>query len=216
MNHAIHLVACKASSFIPLEVETFVKSCFKFFKNSAKRVAQFNDIIEKMNLEVKKLLKPGQTRWLSLELAVERILDLWELLLKYFTELKEESLVESMKDKVIKVYLQFMSVFLKRFNTINILFQREVSQIFDARDELFKFFVNLATNILNSSLIIDGVTKFLDPSTILQLNFGDDDLNIYLLTPEQQYEHFIKVYGNVITLKDLSKNQGIEVCIIFR
>ena len=64
-------------------MEAFVKICLNSLKILLKELPKFNDIIEKMNLEVKKPLKPGQTQCLSLQLTVERILELWEPLVKY-------------------------------------------------------------------------------------------------------------------------------------
>ena len=115
MTHALHLVACKASSAIPVDVEKFVKKTFKFFKNSPKRVAQSNDLIENMQLDVKKLLKPVVTRWLSIQQAVERLLVMWDPLYKYFEEVNEDELVSAMQGKEVKIYLQFQSIFLKKF-----------------------------------------------------------------------------------------------------
>ena len=105
INHALHLVACDAAAELPLQVEDFMKAAYKHFKNSAKRIAQFNTVIEGMNLEVKRLLKPGQTRWLSLKLAVDRILSLWEPLLQYFRNQEIEKLIEFMEDPELKIYL---------------------------------------------------------------------------------------------------------------
>ena len=53
-----------------------------------------------------------------------------------------------MEDPELKIYLQFMATFLKKFNELSERFQRETSQIFSILDEIRKFFVVLAHNIL--------------------------------------------------------------------
>jgi len=217
LNHALHLVACHAAKVIPSEVEEFIKQSYKFFKNSAKRLAEFNSVTEGMNLDVKQLLKPGQTRWLSLQLAVDRILTLWEPLFQYFKEVDQMNLIKAMTTKTTKIYLQFMSTFLKKFNFINLIFQREVSQMFYAKDEICKFLVGLAQNILVKSYNVNEETKYFDPWTMLELSYEDnEEFQRYLLSDSEQYDTILKIYGNVIHLKDVSKQEGLQVCQIFQ
>ena len=92
-----------------------------------------------------------------------------------------------------------------------------MSQIFRARDEICKLYINLAANILKKSVLMNGKIKFLEPFRILTMNFDDpDDMKIYLLSPSEQYDHFIKVYGNVIMLKDLSNKESTKICEVFQ
>ena len=77
-----------------------------------------------MNLQMKRLLKPGKTRWLFLQLAVNKILSLWDPLLQYFRHQIVEKLIEFMEDPEVKIYLQLMAIFLKKFNS-HVLFKRE-------------------------------------------------------------------------------------------
>ena len=96
---SIKLTSSHASRHIPDFVEDFMKSIYKFFKNSVKRIAKFDAVVEGMNPEIKKLIKPIKMRWLTLQLAVERLLSLYNPLLKYFIEFREKEKIEAMNNK---------------------------------------------------------------------------------------------------------------------
>lgn len=72
-----------------------------------------------MDFEVKKILKPGKTRWLSLEAAIKRILEFWEPLHLYFVRIREQNFFENFTDNKLKIYLEFLGVFLSKINSIN-------------------------------------------------------------------------------------------------
>ena len=60
-------------------------------------------------------------------------------------------------------------------------------------------------NILKNSIITNGQQIFLEPWTILTLDFEDlDSIKYYLLIVDEIYTHFMTVYGNVINLKLVS------------
>ena len=58
-----------------------------------------------MDIKIKKLLKSGKTRWLSLEAAIKRILELWDPLKVYFEEASVNDLHKLMEDLSLKIYL---------------------------------------------------------------------------------------------------------------
>ena len=64
-NHGIHLAASDASTVIPDKVEDFLEKSYKYPKHPPKRVSRINTIVEGMDIPVRKVLRPGQTRWLS-------------------------------------------------------------------------------------------------------------------------------------------------------
>ena len=78
--------------------------------------------------------------------------------------------------------------------------------MFQPKQEIFKLFVNLASHALKSSININGFIKFLDLWTKLFLPYHDsEEIQQYLLYMEEQYDYFVKVYGYVITIKDIPK-----------
>lgn len=77
-----------------------------------------------------KLLKAGQTRWLSLELCVNRLLEQYESLLSYFRSTDETSamvqrILTALEKPVTKAYLMFLSDSL----VINIFYKNYAEEI---------------------------------------------------------------------------------------
>ena len=66
-------------------------------------------------------------------------------------------------------------------------------------------------------MIENDTQKFLDMRLLLSINFLDLRLcHKYLKPLSEQYAYFIKVFGNVISLKELPLEQGLSVCEIFQ
>jgi hypothetical protein len=64
-----------------------------------------------------------------------------------------------MNDKTIKVHLQFLNVFLPKFNKLNKYFQPEIAEIdkiFDIFDEMVKFHWSLADNIFSKKMQMES------------------------------------------------------------
>ena len=213
--HCLHLVASHASETIPTFVLKFVKNVYKHFCNSPKRVAQFEEIMKTMNVKIKKILRAGKTRWLSLEAAIKRILELWVPLLNYFKAIKDTNRTQDFENIELKVYLQFLAVFLGKINQINIYFQREASEILNVKNELFKVFVNLSNHIFKQFILIENDTVPLDPQMKFNLDL-EQDLTNYLLSSFELYQHFIDVFGDVIHLDSVDEITKEKLCRTFQ
>nr|XP_015839922.1 PREDICTED: uncharacterized protein LOC107398880 [Tribolium castaneum] len=74
---SIHLCSSAASKKLPKSVEEFVRSIFNHFSNSSKRQESFEECQIFLEMKPHKMLKPSQTRWLSLQAVVDRILETW-------------------------------------------------------------------------------------------------------------------------------------------
>ncbi|KAF0694556.1 zinc finger MYM-type protein 1-like [Aphis craccivora] len=85
--HSLHLVASAACKTLPRDCEDLVRDLyvFNYFKASCKRISEFKFVFI-CELEPHKMLRPPQTRWLSLGMTVSRIIDQWEALKKYFAK----------------------------------------------------------------------------------------------------------------------------------
>ncbi|KAB0790808.1 hypothetical protein PPYR_15198 [Photinus pyralis] len=84
--HSLHLCASEACKVLPRYCEDLARDIFNFFKHSSKRQAQFQEFQEICNIEPHKILRPSQTRWLSLLMVVNRVIEQWEPLKLYFTQ----------------------------------------------------------------------------------------------------------------------------------
>ena len=105
--HLIHLVSSYAALKLPKGLEDLVRDIYK----------------------PRKLLSPRQTRWLSLEACVNRILEQYLALEHYFVLVANENpthsndrILKSLQNKFTLAYLEFLSHQLQRFNAFNRLF----------------------------------------------------------------------------------------------
>ena len=137
-------------------------------------------------LKPHKLLGIGQTRWLSLESCVSRVLEQWDALRLYFTGVVAEkkdpyyttdSILDGLSNKYLKAQLEFLSMQLHRLNEFNTLLQSEDPVLHLLRDELHK----LLKNILSGFVKMD-VVRTCDPFTLPIDNpeYNVDDDQIYL------------------------------------
>ncbi|GBP45172.1 Zinc finger protein 862 [Eumeta japonica] len=84
--HSAHLCASEACKQLPESVEQLARDIYNFFKHSDKRQFDFRNFQSFAAVEPHKILKPSQTRWLSLLSVVERILEQWEALRLFFID----------------------------------------------------------------------------------------------------------------------------------
>lgn len=82
--HSLHLCASEACKELPRAAEDLARDIYNYFKNSSKRQAQFLEFQKFFEVDIHKILRPSQTRWLSLQQVVERILEQWDPLLHFF------------------------------------------------------------------------------------------------------------------------------------
>ena len=130
--HSIHLCCSEAAKELPRPVEDLIRGIYSYFSISAKRTAEFKDYQVLHDLRPHKLLHPCQTRWLSLQSAVDRVLELWDALKSYFKNLEPieklpslYQLGKNMEDPSIFLYLNFLKDILPTITKFNLLFQNE-------------------------------------------------------------------------------------------
>ncbi|XP_037804215.1 uncharacterized protein LOC119598609 [Penaeus monodon] len=128
--HSIHLCSSEAAKALPRSCEDLVQNIYNFFAHSAKRKYEFKEYQLFCNIKPHKLLHPCATRWLSLHSAVSRVLEQWQPLKLYFSNIVEEErliAVEkihmALKDHYIFIYLNFMNYILPHLDRVNLLFQ---------------------------------------------------------------------------------------------
>jgi hypothetical protein len=131
--HMSHLCSQKASLELPKICEDVVRGTCTHFSRSPKRRESFKRFQKLVECEEHMVVSPGQTRWLSLEYAVVRVLEQYDALVDYFSEMCETDPTTSndvilcgLEDPIIKIYLEFMSYSLNQFNEFNTLFQSQI------------------------------------------------------------------------------------------
>ena len=75
--HSRHIGASEACNVLPRDIEQLARDVFNFFSKSSKRQAQFQQFQTFFNIDIKKMLHPSQTRWLSLTAVIRRMIGNW-------------------------------------------------------------------------------------------------------------------------------------------
>lgn len=88
--HLIDLATGRGINSLPVSVDELLVDVFYYFKKSSKRKETLK-ALQEVHGDVKKVLKHVETRWLSMGRCLDRILEQWEPLLKFF-ELENKSL----------------------------------------------------------------------------------------------------------------------------
>uniref|UniRef100_A0A6P7GV51 Uncharacterized protein LOC114347101 n=1 Tax=Diabrotica virgifera virgifera TaxID=50390 RepID=A0A6P7GV51_DIAVI len=84
--HSFHLCASYACEKLPNEVEQLTREVYNFFSNSPKRIDEYKEFQQFANVLPHKILHPSQTRWLSVESVIKRVISQYQALTLYFTE----------------------------------------------------------------------------------------------------------------------------------
>ena len=168
--HMIHLCASYACLKMSTTLEDLCRNIYSYFNRSSLRQHEFHEFQEFVETKPHKLLGIGQTRWLSLESCVRRVLEQWDALRLYFTSVVNEkkdpsytteSILKGLSNKYLKAQLEFLSFQLHRLNDFNTLFQSSDPVLHHVRDEVHK----LLKCILSDFMKID-VVKSCDPFTV--------------------------------------------------
>ncbi|CAH2096117.1 unnamed protein product [Euphydryas editha] len=176
--HSLHLCASDASKQLPPDGETLARAIHNFFKLSSKRQAEFKDFQLFTETEIHKILRPSQTRWLSLDSLVKRILEQWDALRLYFDGkwLEDSDCFEihkSLQDPVIKGYYYFLAWILPKFTNINTYFQSESTVIIDMHDKMAQLYRELLASFMLPSHVQTTKLDEIDPNTTHYLNLED-------------------------------------------
>ena len=129
--HSLHLCASQAAKTLPRMCEDLIRNIYTYFSHSAKRVNEFKEFQSFCEVKPHKLLHAAQTRWLSLEMAVNRVVEQWQPLKLYFSQKHLEdrlsvssTIYESLNDPSVLLYFHFLSFILPKFTKVNLIFQK--------------------------------------------------------------------------------------------
>lgn len=155
--HLIHNIARRAADkFLErsgFDVEDMCVDLYYYFDKSTKRKSNLKTFCLFCDVEYHKVVKHVNTRWLSLERAVERILSLFDGLKSYFlsnseSEPRFKRLKTLFNNPILEVYLLFYNAVLPMFTIINKYLQREDPCIFAAYQCLHEFVKKVLGKIL--------------------------------------------------------------------
>ena len=143
------------------------------FHRSSKRQDVYQQFQNFFSLEPHKILSPGQTRWLSLEACVSRILEQFLALQHYFVFVANDDpthandrILKLLHDKLTLAYLEFLSYQLQRFNAFNRLFQSENLSLYNRKVEIEGLIKSISSDFLNVQYIKETAPKSIDPTNV--------------------------------------------------
>ena len=169
--HLIHLCASYACLKLSTTLEDMLRNVHAHFSRSSHRTHNLEEFQRFCELPVHKILTLSQTRWLSMENVVNRVLEQWPALELYFTDLvaskKDPSntvgnIVQVLNNKFMKAQLEFISFQLKRLNAFNTLFQSETAVLHHLRGEVTKLLKELLSDFVKMDVVRSGDPFHLD------------------------------------------------------
>ena len=165
--HITALIANHACKELPDFLDDLTIQISYYFQKSPKRQRMFKEFQDFVDVKPHKLLKAGQTRWLSLEICVNRLLEQYDALLSYFRSSPENvaavrRITQSLENPLSKPFLMFLSDALPVINIFNKMMQQEAPALHSLRQEVHSFLKKL-------------LLRFMTPS-VLQIALKDIDL----------------------------------------
>lgn len=158
--HLIHLCASHACKILPKSIEDLCRNVYSHFRLSSQRCDAFKEFQDFFNLDHHQMLRAGQTRWLSMKMCVDRLLEQYEALKLYFRGVALEdpshtndAIVKSLNNVFTQAYLEFMSYNLSRLTSFNTLFQSEIPLLHELKSEVTKLISGLTGDFMNLSYV---------------------------------------------------------------
>ena len=169
--HLIHLCSSYAAKKLPKSLEDLCRNIYSHFAMSSQRTKAFAEFQEFWKTERHKILRPGQTRWLSMKTCVSRILEQYEALKLYFTAVvfedpthTHDAILKSVNNKFTNAYLDFLDVNLNRFVSFNLLFQSNVPQLYQLKKEVSALCRSLCMDFMTMSYVRGSEFSTLQPN----------------------------------------------------
>ena len=156
--HVAALIANHACGKLPGYLDDITIQIWYFFHKSPKRQRSFEAYQVFTECKPHKLLKASQTRWLSLEVCVKRLLEQYEALLSYFRSTEEKSamvtrITEALEKPITKAYLMFLSDSLPVINVFNKVMQQQSPTIHCLHQEVTTFMKKLLLRFMQPQAV---------------------------------------------------------------
>lgn len=207
--HPIHLVSSYAALKLPKSVEDLCRDLYAHFHRSSKRQDVYKEFQAFFGVDPLKILSPAQTRWLSLQECVNRILEQYEALKNYFVltantdpSHTNDRILASLQNHFTQAYLEFLSYQLERLNAFNRLFQSEQPLLHNLKHEVEELVKSIASDFIELGIVKTTVVKDLDPSDLTQH------------VPLHQTYVGVAATTTIQSLKDKAKDEDINKFLI--
>ena len=141
-----------------------------YFSRSTLRQQELKQFQEFVDTQPHKMLSYGQTRWLSMESCVNRMLEQWPALQLYFIDFvangkdpshTTESILKGLCNKFVKAQLEFMSTQLHHLNCFKTMFQTTEPMLHHLRTEVLKLLKTFLADFVKLDIV-----RTCDPLTL--------------------------------------------------
>lgn len=184
--HSLQLaVSAAANDALPRHIDFLVKETYNWFSHSTLRQNEYRTLYKALNdgHNPLKIIKACGTRWLSIESAINRILEQWDELKLLFqiARTKEkcysaEILYTLYKDEHNLAYLKFLSPVLFEVQTVNKAFESNSADSYKLLSSLSNLVQSISKKIINPSYNFNPIktkfeNKYLHPKPYLGYRF---------------------------------------------
>lgn len=204
--HSLHLCSSAACLKLPKSVEELCRDIHSYINHSPKRLLKFQEFQQFVRADSHRILYASQTRWLSLESVVNRIMEQWSSLLLFFqaealdTKVRGAAeILDALNNPLFKLYFSFLSYILPIINKMNKEFQSETVMIHIAYSNICDFY----RTILGNYIKMDVLSKEVNPFAIAFQDPGN-------FLPEEEWYFGSKV-ENMMKNRNVVDQLGSEV-----
>lgn len=172
--HSFALCANAASKHLPSWVEIFIKNLCLYFSFRSKRNDQFQLLQDVVKAQKHKVLKLCETRWLSHEAVIEKILEQWEALKLFF---QSEASVDEIDgvDQILammntvgtKHMLLFLGYILAKVSIMNNEFQSESFRMHKVYASVLQEYRFILSMFIRPEILKHHHYADIDPSDVL-------------------------------------------------
>lgn len=169
--HSLHLVASEACKQLPRRCEDLARDIYNYFKCSDKRRSEFKEFQVFCEVEPHRILRPSQTRWLSLLEVVKRINEQWQPLTLFFRGkrldaqlISVDHILQSLEDPQVKMYFAFLEWVLGHIVSVNVYFQSEKVVIAESHLKMVSLFKTLLKSYMSPTYADSTAPENIDPS----------------------------------------------------
>ena len=187
--HIIHNTSSKAAEALTgltgFDIEDLAVDISYWFQGSTKRKAGLEEFCIFCDTTYKEVVAHCSTRWLSLEKAITRILELYNSLASYFISNDEsQARFKRLHDKFSKpmteIYLLFFQSVIPTFTRFNQLLQREDPSIYLLHSQIRAFVKNIICRFIIPQEIVKAKGDATKVNCSIQLE--DDKVHIGMVT----------------------------------
>ena len=178
VSHSLHLAASKAMDSFPRHLEFMVRETCSWFTCSTKRQGDYRALYAALcDGEVpNKIGKFSETRWLSRQEILKKILGQWDALTLHFQISRNtekcytaQQLFDMFSNPLNKVYLTFLSSELDAICKLNKMFQAENADVTRLFDDLCDYYVSLVQRIVYPSSV-----KSVAPANYIKVEISEN------------------------------------------